>query len=215
MPENSRRELKIRNRQWVNSVAASISKKNITPNQISILSVVFAVLAAVCFVSFGVIQKSWLLLLALVCIQLRLLCNLFDGLVAIEGGKSTTSGELFNDVPDRIADPAILVSVGYALSDYAYAVELGWVAALLSVMTAYVRTLASSIGAPTSFAGPMAKQHRMAVITLGCLSGFVENYANNSTVSLYAALAVVVIGCVITVYRRLKAAYRYLENAHD
>ena len=59
-------------------------------------------------------------------IQCRLLCNLFDGMVAVEGGKKTNSGELFNDIPDRIADPLILVSAGYAVHMVAYGAELGW-----------------------------------------------------------------------------------------
>jgi phosphatidylglycerophosphate synthase len=39
------------------------------------------------------------------CIQLRLLCNLLDCMVAIEGGKSAPTGALFNEMPDRFADP--------------------------------------------------------------------------------------------------------------
>jgi len=42
-------------------------------------------------------------------------CNLLDGMVAIEGGLKTPAGELFNDVPDRISDPLILVGAGYDL----------------------------------------------------------------------------------------------------
>jgi phosphatidylglycerophosphate synthase len=55
-----------------------------------------------------------LLLVAVVGVQLRLLCNLFDGMVAVEGGKKSKSGEVFNDMPDRIADPILLVCAGYA-----------------------------------------------------------------------------------------------------
>ena len=55
-----------------------------------------------------------LLVGAAVLIQFRLLCNLFDGMVAVEGGLGTPSGILFNDFPDRIADPLILICAGYA-----------------------------------------------------------------------------------------------------
>ena len=150
-------------------IARKLSQANITPNQISLLSVVFAALAALCLASMPHVGTllSWVLpLLAGFFIQCRLLCNLFDGMVAVEGGKGTPAGELFNDIPDRIADPLILVAAGYAATISTWGPELGWAAGVLAVMTAYVRTLASSIGAPTSFAGPMAKQHRMAVMTL-------------------------------------------------
>lgn len=70
----------------------------------------FATLTAVCLL--GISRAAgvalWSLpILAAVFIQCRLLCNLFDGMVAVEGGKSTPSGELFNDIPDRVADPLI------------------------------------------------------------------------------------------------------------
>lgn len=35
----------------------------------------------------------------------RLLCNLLDGMVAVEGGKRSKSGELYNDVPGLISPP--------------------------------------------------------------------------------------------------------------
>ena len=215
MKDGNRRVLKVRNKKWVNQVAAYISQKRITPNQISIASVFFAVVAGFALVRFGLLHHVWLLLLAAVMIQLRLLCNLFDGLVAIEGGKSTASGELFNDVPDRIADVIILVSLGYAASDFNYAVILGWLAAVLSVMTAYIRTLGTSLNAPTSFAGPMAKQHRMALVTVACLLAIIEFYVFVSWYSLYVALWLLVSGTLITVYRRARFIYQFLENADD
>ncbi|KAA3642449.1 MAG: CDP-alcohol phosphatidyltransferase family protein, partial [Proteobacteria bacterium] len=194
MKEGNRRDLKFRNKKWVNQVAAYISSKHITPNQISIASVFFAVLAGAGLVGFGLNHQIWLLLVAAVMIQLRLLCNLFDGLVAIEGGKSTASGELFNDVPDRLADVIIIVSLGYAVGDISYAVVLGWLAGVLSVMTAYVRTLGASLGAPISFIGPMAKQHRMALVTFACLLTIIEMYVLASAYSLYVALCLLVVG---------------------
>jgi phosphatidylglycerophosphate synthase len=81
---------------------------------------------------------------AAVCVQLRLLCNLLDGMVAIEGGKSTATGALFNEIPDRLADPLFLVPLGYA-SGYPW---LGWLAALLAVLTAYIRVLGGALGLP-------------------------------------------------------------------
>ena len=99
----ARRPLKIRDVKFVNSFARYLSGKQITPNQISVTSILFAALAAVCFFCFAVYAHWWLLILAGLMIQCRLLCNLFDGMVAVEGGKKTNSGELFNDIPDRIA----------------------------------------------------------------------------------------------------------------
>ena len=135
-------------------------------------------------------------------------------MVAIEGGKKTYSGELFNDVPDRISDTLFLVSAGYAISMVSWGGTLGWCAALLAVMTAYVRTLAASLGAPVNFQGPMAKQHRMALLTAACLITAVENSFAGQSYALLAALIIMIAGCVITLYRRIMSAYRFLES-HD
>jgi phosphatidylglycerophosphate synthase len=102
---------------------------------------------------------------AAVCVQLRLLCNLLDGMVAIEGGKSTASGALFNEIPDRLADALFLVPLGYA-SGYLW---LGWLAALLAVLTAYIRVLGGALGQPQNFGGILPKQRRMAVLTVALL----------------------------------------------
>ena len=97
-------------------------------------------------------EMLWLVV-AILGIHLRLLCNLFDGMVAIEEGQKTASGALFNELPDRFSDAFILVGAGYVASASMRIPELGWLAAVLAVVTAYVRALGGSIGAQQQFAG--------------------------------------------------------------
>lgn len=208
---NARRPLKIRGLKIVKSIAQSLSQKNITPNQISVASIFFAALSALCFLMFAYNNDGWLLLLAALFIQIRLLCNLFDGMVAVEGGKSSPSGELFNDIPDRITDPLILIASGYAINVVSWGAEIGWCAALLAVMTAYIRTLSASIGAPVDFNGPMAKQHRMAVLTFACIFATIETAMRESHYLLLFALIIITVGSLLTCIRRAQSAYRYLE----
>jgi phosphatidylglycerophosphate synthase len=204
---NNRRPLKVRDTRLARKFASFLSARNITPNQISIFSIIFAIFAAIFLILMP--SQNWFLpLIAAIFIQLRLLCNLFDGMVAVEGGKKSLSGELFNDIPDRIADPLILIAAGYAVNFVSWCDILGWCAALLAVMTAYVRTLATSIGAPASFAGPMAKQHRMAVMTVACLLTAIEH----SGFFIFMVLLIIIFGSVITIYRRTIAAYNFLEK---
>lgn len=210
MDNNNRRPLKVRSSGIFQALARKLSKTAITPNQISLLSIVFAAGAAVCL---GMIAQGgsvlWFLGVALG-IQLRLICNLLDGMVAVEGGKSTKSGELFNDIPDRMADPLILVSAGYA-TQLAWGIELGWAAGLFAVMTAYIRTLATSMGAPADFRGPMAKQQRMAVLTVAAVLSVLEPWFWVGHWILFYALIFIIIGSIWTAIRRTLAAYQYLE----
>ncbi|WP_049721293.1 CDP-alcohol phosphatidyltransferase family protein [Gilvimarinus polysaccharolyticus] len=216
--DSARRPLKVRSSKYSQDIARKLCQYQVTPNQISVTSVLFALLAAFCLIGMRYYWGCWLLpILAAVFIQCRLLCNLFDGMVAVEGGKATAAGELFNDIPDRIADPLIIVAVGYAAQPIlSWADNLGWCAGLLAVLTAYVRTLAVSIGAPTSFAGPMAKQHRMALLTAALVLTALESVVfSQQGYSLVVALIIIALGSLLTCINRARAAYLYLESAKN
>ncbi len=206
----NRRPLKAREWGIIRKSARWLSHKDVTPNHISIASIGFSVFATLCLIALPAGDTmtwvlSWLALLFILC---RALCNIFDGMVAVEGGKSTASGELFNDIPDRISDPLIIVAAGYATEIVTWAPALGWCAGLLAVMTAYVRTLARGLGAPSDFRGPMAKTHRMAVIAIACILTpfWPQGYI------FFIALIVIAVGCIVTIWNRARAAYLFLEG---
>lgn len=210
----ARRPLKSRDTGWAKAMARRLVQWRISPNAISIASMFFAAGAGLALYSSGhptFVHRPILLLLAAAGIQLRLLCNLLDGMVAVEGGLKTKSGEVFNDFPDRVADALILVPAGYAIPGLPYGPALGWGAGLLAVFTAYVRMLGGAAGLKQSFAGPMAKQQRMAVITIACLTSTVELRLVRSGLTLWIALIAVNVGCVATIVRRTTAIVRELE----
>lgn len=213
----NRRPIKFRSSPFAQSAASWLTHKRVTPNQISLASIGFAGLAAVCLVlapyatSFSAV---FLMLLAAIFIQSRLLCNLLDGMVAIEFAQETPSGSLFNDAPDRLSDSLILIAAGYATTDIAGVTFWGWAAALSSVMTAYARTLCASAGAPMRFQGPMSKSHRMALITLACLLTACETLLAVGHYSFFVALLITTIGSLITTWRRLRDGYMFLQNKH-
>lgn len=185
------------------------------PNTISLLSVVFAAIAGACLAGSARVEVPWragCLIVAAVCIQFRLLCNLFDGMVAVECGFQSKTGEIWNDLPDRLADLVILVGAGYSITSHARADVLGWVAGALALITAYVRVLGRTAGAPQTFVGPMAKPHRMATITVACVVAAFEPLWSGSGGVMLAALALVIVGCVVTVVRRLRIVVAALES---
>jgi phosphatidylglycerophosphate synthase len=211
----SRRPLKTRSRPWAIRLAGLLARAGASPNAISLASVVFAGGAAAALALCGTVGeglRAVLLVSAAAGIQLRLLCNLLDGMVAVEGGRRTKAGELFNDVPDRVADALIFVGAGYGLPWTAWGGALGWAAALLAVATAYVRMLGGALGLAQDFCGPMAKQHRMAAMTAACLlaigEGVVADYRGRV---VGIALVVVAVGSVATIVRRLDRIRRGLE----
>jgi len=211
---SARRPLRSRQTRWAAALAGWLTRAGVRPNTISALSVLFAGVAGLAFVvtAWGPPGRRIALLLAAAAfIQLRLLCNLLDGMVAIEGGQRTPSGEVWNDLPDRLADPLVLVPAGYAITAVTWGAALGWAAALLAVLTAYVRVLGGSLGLPQDFGGPMAKQHRMALMTAAAVLGAVETAAGAPGRALPAALLLVAAGSALTVARRTLGIVRALE----
>jgi phosphatidylglycerophosphate synthase len=182
-----------------------LTRAGVAPNTISMSSLAFAAAAGICL---GWTQRAQgstrpaLFVVAAACIQLRLLCNMLDGLVAIEGGRKTAYGEIFNDMPDRFADVLILVGAGYSIANYGWGRELGWLAAVLAVMTAYIRLLGGSMGVPQYFLGPMAKPHRMALLTAACVFSVFENYVGLGGKTMAFALIVMIAGMLVTCARR-------------
>ena len=180
MAVENRRPLSSRNSKWAAALTGWLASKSVTPNQISKASMAAALLSGAAFwasARFGFGIRFALLLFAALFIQLRLVCNLLDGMVAIEAGKSAPDGPFWNEAPDRVSDILILAGAGLAAGNPA----LGFAAAALAVLTAYVRELGRACGLPADFSGPMAKQHRMAVMTVAALAAAISPAAYAST----------------------------------
>ncbi|MHC8387135.1 CDP-alcohol phosphatidyltransferase family protein [Pseudomonas sp. MDT2-39-1] len=205
--DDNRRPIKTRSAGWAKHITDLLVKRDISPNQISVASIAFALAGAVALMIDNGLVGS---ILCAVGIQLRLLCNLFDGMVAIEGGKKSDIGSLYNEFPDRIADSLLIVALGYAIG---YA-DLGWFAALAAALTAYVRVFGGSIGLKQSFMGPMAKQHRMAVMTAGLVLNALEATVYGTHYVLLIALVIIAAGSAATCVTRTLAISRQLKGNH-
>lgn len=206
-PPASRRPLASRDSVMARRATQALLRTPVTPNQISVASVLFAGIGAAALALAP--ARPWLYLATALCVQLRLVCNLLDGMVAVEGGRGSPVGALYNEVPDRIADTLLLVAWGHAAGHDL----MGWAAALAALATAYVRVLGGSLGLPQDFRGPMAKQHRMALLTGTCVAALAESLVSGGGLALVAGLAVAVAGASWTCVARLRAIAARLDEA--
>ncbi|MCC6493380.1 MAG: CDP-alcohol phosphatidyltransferase family protein [Pirellulales bacterium] len=214
----NRRPLK--SRQWAvfQGAAAWLARIGVSPNAISLSSIAFAVAAGASFAATAKLESdlarraAWTI--AALFVQLRLYANLLDGLVAVEGGRGSPVGDLYNEVPDRVADTAILLGAGYAAGS---SPALGAAASIVAVFTAYCRALGASLGGGQVFIGPMAKPQRMALITaIAFFYAFTPRAWQapllNRLHPIELALWAIVIGGLITAFRRLKRTARHLTS---
>ena len=234
-PSSDRRPIKARDTAWARAITAALIRGEVSPRDISASTIVFGVLGGLAFAATTRVDSplaiAALFLTAALCMQLRLLANLFDGMVALGNGKPIDpAGALWNEVPDRVADACFFIGAGYAFGGN---VMLGCIAALLAVFTAYVRAQGVALGARDDFRGPMAKPHRMALLTAAAviaavmprrvhqslhellhesLLEWLQLPHTNPVGIVAAALLIIALGCVVTCVRRLRGIATELDK---
>jgi phosphatidylglycerophosphate synthase len=210
MPEPvTRRPIAARGHPLSRWAAGQLVRWHVPANAISVAGFLFALAAGLLLALATPRAAAWLV--AVLLIELRLLCNMLDGMVALARGQNSRLGALYNEMPDRFSDIAVLVGLGYAPGSSPW---LGFAAALAAVMTAYVNAFGQGQGAPADFGGPFAKPQRMQAAALAALLCGLLPFAGHDPLawSLPAwALAGIALGTLLTVFLRLRRLGRRLR----
>lgn len=213
-PQANRRPLQTRSKRWAQCLAARLARAGFSPNGVSVLGLGFAVAGA------SAMLAGWWFVAA-ACVQLRLLCNMLDGLIAVEHGKGDKLGGFFNEVPDRAEDVMLLLAAGYAAGEAARMAGLiggatiGWAAALLAVGTAYIRQVGVAMGLPQDYSGPMAKPQRMFLLTVSLLAAEVvlrTHDAEAARATLSIGVMLIAAGTAATLARRTVSLAEALKS---
>ena len=197
--------------------AAWLARQGVSANTISLAGMAAGLAAGAAFaLSSRPEWERWAFLAAALLMQLRLMANMLDGMVAVQTGRASLIGELFNEIPDRLSDAAILVGAGYAAGSQP---ELGYIAACVALFVAYVRAEGKAAGAHQEFCGPMAKSHRMFTLTAFALYCGLTPKSWQPTLPwppaaglLAAGLLLIAVGGVATAVRRLVRIARALTK---
>ena len=210
-----RRPIATRNRKWAQSSTAWLASRNVSPNAISVAGMCACIIGGIALGLTSIADYRVLWLIAALGAQLRLTANMLDGMVAIASSRTSKTGDLYNEVPDRISDAAVFIGAGYAWGGN---VALGYIATILAIFTAYVRAAGKIAGAPNEFCGPMAKQHRMLVVTLICVYAAITprswqmiTFTNSQIGLMTLGLVGIIVGCAITIVRRLGRIARFVQ----
>jgi phosphatidylglycerophosphate synthase len=213
-----RRPIASRDLALSQQVAAFLADRGASPNAISVGGMIAAIVGGLAFwaTSFPMPATRLFWLTAAAMAQLRLLANMFDGMVAIRRQIASPVGELYNEVPDRISDSALFIGLGFAAGGQPL---LGFAAALAAVFTAYVRAMAKVAGAPQDFCGPFAKPERMFAITVLALYCTLApaswqpiwDFRGQPLGLAAATLSLITVGSLWTSVRRLLRAAAFLR----
>jgi phosphatidylglycerophosphate synthase len=203
-----RRPLKARSLGVIQTLAKKLADFGVGPNKVSLAGLAAAVAGFVCL--WGA-ARGWpfawfFVLLAAVFVQLRLLCNVLDGILAIEFDRREKAGDIYNEIPDRLEDTLFFVGAGYV----AGSAELGWSAAVLAVFTAYVRAFGGSLGQVQDYGGPCSRTQRMGILTAGLVAAVIAYFLGMDLNVVKITLWILVIGTAATAVLRIARLYRLL-----
>lgn len=181
------------------------ARSGVTPNAVSVVAFLLAVVAGVVYVLAG--GESWWYLVGAVLVALNGALDLLDGALARRLGTASAAGDLLDHVLDRYADIVLVVGLAVGIGRTA----LGLAAVTGVLMTSYLGTQAQAVGLDRVYGGALGRADRLALIGVVTLLAAFSEVAV-AGFGLVAALLVVfaVIGHV-TALQRLYHALRALS----
>jgi archaetidylinositol phosphate synthase len=157
--------------KYIIPVAEKFVRQN--PNTLTMISLVFAFLAGICFYFAGEVTVpslldptiDWhiLLLCASVCIFLNAVFDTIDGKVAKLTRRMTVKGDFLDHAIDRYAD--IFMIGGIMLSAYCN-IYIGALALIAVMLTSYMGTQAQAVGCGRNYSGLLGRAERMIILII-------------------------------------------------
>jgi len=170
---------------------------NISPNFLSFLGLVSGILGGVFY---GLYRPAWALVFLVFCGILDIL----DGKVAVNGGKKTLFGAVFDSSLDRYSEFAIYLGLGYYYRHHWTLWALAF-AFLGSTMVSYTRARAESLGIDCR-TGVMQRAERIVLMIIGTLTGMIFkrfDLVMNVTIIILAVMS------NITAIQRIVYVFRF------
>jgi CDP-diacylglycerol--glycerol-3-phosphate 3-phosphatidyltransferase len=152
-------------RPYVNFVlepsASALARMKLTPNNVSLLSLIFATLAGVSY--YYSFNNQLFLFAALVLVILNSFTDAVDGVMARKMNLQSDLGDFLDHVIDRYADTFIICGIFFA----GYANWMIGVCAITGVLiTSYMGTQGQAVGGKRHYGGIMGRADRLALIII-------------------------------------------------
>lgn len=178
-------------------------RRSLSANALTRAAVAVSALGGVALAFSG--AEPRLLLVAVPVVGLRLALNALDGMLARQTGTASPTGELLNELGDRLGD--LLLLGGLVLAGHA---DLRIGAAVLGVVAlpAMVGITSRAAGGERRYDGPLSKPDRM--VGLAVTAVLAQLVAPSMAVTIY--LALLVIGVPLTALLRYRRAYAQLRR---
>jgi archaetidylinositol phosphate synthase len=177
-------KLKQRVQSWLTSEAALLHRLGLTPNHVSIIGLIFALLSAVAYWQWT--RNPLLLILAPLLMLASGLFDALDGAIARIYGEATKFGGFFDSLLDRYADAIILYGIilgGLTNITWGFAALIG------SLLVSYARARAEAAGAKMESVGLAERAERIVLLALASFLSHIWVDALNWGILILAILA--------------------------
>ncbi len=193
-------KLKKKVQQMLTSQAVAAHKIGLTPNKVSIIGFILAVVSAGAYAIAP--SYHWLLLLATVLLLASGFCDTLDGIIARTFQQVTVFGGFFDSVLDRYADAVVYAAIIIAgLCNQVW----GLAALVGSILVSYSRARAEAAGIKMESVGFAERAERMLILAAASIIAFFWLPALSYGIIVLALLSnLTVIQRAFHVYRELK-----------
>jgi archaetidylinositol phosphate synthase len=187
-----------RMRRILNPLALTLYRHGVSANQLSLLSVISAMVAGAAFC-------VHVLPLAIVAIACNALFDALDGCLARSSNSESRQGDLIDHVLDRYSD--IFIFGGITIGGYV-AWQIGLIAIVGVLMTSYLGTQAQALGIGRNYSGLLGRADRLVLVFFVALFSLVFSETIIWFSLLGWMMVFVAIASNITALQRFYLAYR-------
>lgn len=154
--------------QFISPLAHRVADAGITPNQISLFSLLFAILAGVFY--YYSFSNPLLVLAGAFMVSLNSILDAIDGLMARYLKTAGPKGDFIDHVIDRYADVIIICSIFFAGH---VQWQIGVIAIVGVLITSYLGTQAQALHLGRYYGGIMGRADRLLLIMAASVAYFV------------------------------------------
>jgi hypothetical protein len=203
----------IKQTQWIKNITTRLVTKGITPNEIALSSMVFAQVASFAFLLAFCFNSIWFtsccLIIAIIGILLRLLCNVLVDMVEKEGGVHSPFSVVYHTFADRYSDVVIYLGMGYGLWMFGWSAYVGWAAALCAVINAYIDLFVKVYRLKQTFSDLITKLQPIILVIVTLLTFIISGHNRQI---IYACLILFTLNYLLVICLK---AYVIINNLDE
>lgn len=193
-------------------LAKKVADAGITPNTVSGLSLIFAIVSGLLFYYSGSVSGSgqMLVLVAGVMVAINSLLDAMDGAMARYLGTSGPRGDFLDHVIDRYADAFIICGIFFGA-------HIQWQIGVLTIVgvliTSYLGTQAQALNLGRYYGGIIGRADRLILIIVASFIYAVYPYSFLGLSALGWVVLIIGIGSHITAFQRIFYIWKQLNEA--